>query len=132
MSSRVFTDDRAPNSYTTSRDLTFGWYADFPDPHNVLNALLRGNHLPANESQNKSFFNDARYNRRLDIAARLSGAARYEAYARLDAELAGKESPIIAFGIPIQRDYFSTRIGCQVFQPAGGGIDLAALCRKHR
>src|SRR6185436_8206039 len=25
----------------------FSWYVDFPDPHNVLNRLLRGSRLPA-------------------------------------------------------------------------------------
>ena len=110
----------------------FGWYPDFPDPHNVLNALLRGNRLPAVQNHNSAFFDDPSYNRRLDAAARLRGPARYAAYARLDADLAGRESPIVAIGIPVQSDYFSARVGCQVFQPAAGGMDLAALCPGRR
>jgi hypothetical protein len=68
--------------------------------------------------------------RRLDAAARLSGPARYAAYATLDADLAGKAAPMIAFGVQLTQDFFSARIGCQVFQPTYG-IDLAALCIKH-
>jgi hypothetical protein len=78
-----------------------------------------------------SFFDDPVYNRRLDAAARLSGPARYAAYADLDRDLAGRESPIIAFAIPVQGAFFSARIGCQVVQSWGGWIDLATLCLKH-
>jgi peptide/nickel transport system substrate-binding protein len=109
----------------------FFWYADFPDPHNVLNHLLRGSRLPADETNNYTFFDDPTYNRRLDAASRLSGPARYAAYARLDADLAGRASPLIAFGIPVQRDLFSARVGCQVYQPVTG-MDLAELCLEHR
>ena len=105
------------------------WAPDFPDPHSVLNKLLRGNHLPAGQNYNGSFFDDPAYNRRLDAAARLSGPARYAAYARLDADLAGKAAPMIAFGLSLTQDFFAARIGCQVFQPIYG-IDLAALCVK--
>jgi len=108
----------------------FSWYVDFPDPHNVLNRLLRGSRLPADQTNNYAFFDEPAYNRRLDAAGRLSGPARNTAYARLDADLAGKASPLIAIGIPIQRDLFSARVGCQVYQPVTG-IDLAELCIKH-
>ena len=112
-------------------DLAFdGWIPDFPDPRDVLNTLLRGSHLPPAQTTNASFFDDPAYNRRLDAAARLSGPARYAAYATLDADLAGKAAPMIAFGVQLTQDFFSARIGCQVFQPTYG-IDLAALCIKH-
>jgi YVTN family beta-propeller protein len=101
----------------------FGWFVDFPDPHNVLDQLARG--------KSYSFFDDPVYNRRLDAAARLNGPARYAAYDDLDRDLAGRESPIIAFAIPVQGAFFSARIGCQVFQSGGGWIDLATLCLKH-
>ena len=80
---------------------------------------------------NYSHFDDPVYNRRLDAAARLSGPARYDAYARLDADLAGKAAPLIAFGVVLNRDLFSARIGCQIYQPVYG-MDLAALCIKRR
>jgi YVTN family beta-propeller protein len=109
-------------------DIAFlAWFPDLPDPHNVLNKLLRGNNLPAAQNVNVSLFDDPVYNRRLDAAARLTGPARYAAYAKLDADLAGKAAPMIAFGLPLTRDFFSARIGCQVFQPTYG-MDLAALC----
>jgi ABC-type oligopeptide transport system substrate-binding subunit len=108
----------------------FSWGADFPDPSNVLNQLLRGSHQPSPPNVNLSHFDNPAYNRRLDAAARLSGAARYAAYARLDADLATKAAPMIAFGVPFDRDLFSACIGCQIYQPTYG-IDLAALCIRH-
>jgi hypothetical protein len=34
----------------------------------------------------------------------------------------------VAIGNSSSRDFFSARMGCQVFQPALGFMDLAALC----
>jgi YVTN family beta-propeller protein len=108
-----------------------GWTPDIPDPSNVLNPLLRGNHLPPAVDENFAHFDDRTYNRRLDAAARLSGPARYTAYAKLDADLAGKAAPMAAIGVWLNRDLFSARMGCQIYQPIYG-IDLAALCIRHR
>ena len=104
-----------------------GWTPDFADPSDVLNALLRGSHLPPALNVNFAHFDDPAYNRRLDAAARLTGPARYTAYATLDADLAGNAAPMAALGVWPYRDLFSARIGCQKYQPLYG-IDLAALC----
>jgi hypothetical protein len=55
-----------------------------------------------------------------------SGKARATAYAALDAGLTAA-APIVPYGYPGQRDFFSSRIGCQTFSPAYG-MDLGALC----
>ena len=81
---------------------------------------------------NYAHFDDPVYNRRLDAAAQLTGPARYAAYAKLDADLAGKAAPMAALGVWPNRDLFSARIGCQQYQPALYGIDLAALCIKRQ
>jgi peptide/nickel transport system substrate-binding protein len=108
-----------------------GWIADYLDPAQFLNPLLRTATRPSQEVNNYPHFDDPVYNRRLDAAARLSGTARYDAYATLDADLAGKAAPMIAFGVALNRDLFSARIGCQIYQPIYG-MDLAALCIKRR
>jgi YVTN family beta-propeller protein len=107
----------------------FSWGFDFPDPSDVLNYLLHGNYAAGNP--NSSRFDDPGYNRRLDAAARLTGPARSAAYAKLDADLAGRAAPMIAFGLPLSEDFFSARIGCQVYQPTYA-MDLAALCVRGR
>jgi peptide/nickel transport system substrate-binding protein len=109
-----------------------GWSPDFADPFDVLNALLRGNHLPPADNVNYAHFDDPVYNRRLDAAAQLTGPARYAAYAKLDADLAGKAAPMAALGIWPNRDLFAAHIGCQQYQPALYGVDLAALCIKRQ
>jgi ABC-type oligopeptide transport system substrate-binding subunit/DNA-binding SARP family transcriptional activator/streptogramin lyase len=106
-----------------------GWRPDIPDPSNVLNPLLRGNHLPPALNQNYAHFDDPAYNRRLDAAARLIGPARYTTYANLDNDLAEKAAPMAAIGVWLNRDLLSARIGCPIYQPIYG-IDLAALCLR--
>jgi peptide/nickel transport system substrate-binding protein len=109
---------------------TFGYAAEFADPADYLNPLLQGN-LPAALNANFSHFDDPAYNRRLDAAARLAGPARDTAYAKLHADLIAKAAPMAAIGVWLNRDLFSARIGCQIYQPLSG-IDLAALCIKRQ
>ena len=72
----------------------------------------------------------ARGLRRTDGPAKLTGAARFAVYARLDADLARNAAPIVAWGNWASDDFFSARMGCQVYRPTG--FDLAALCiRGH-
>lgn len=105
------------------------WGPDYPDPANVLNPLLLGNQSPP-RGVNFSYFDNPVYNRRLEAAAELTGPAREAAYARLDADLTGKEAPMIAFDSLFARDLFSARMGCQIYQPQYG-MDLAALCVRR-
>ena len=65
----------------------------------------------------------------LHAAAKLSGAKRYRAAGRLALELQRDVVPAAAFATTASRDFFSARIGCQVYQPVWG-IDLAALCLR--
>jgi YVTN family beta-propeller protein len=105
------------------------WSTDYPDPYDVVNFLLDGKLATQHRGVNPSRFDDPTYNRRLEAAEALSGAARYRAYARLDADLARDAAPMVAFGNETYRDFFSARIGCQLYQPVVG-MDLGALCIK--
>jgi hypothetical protein len=57
------------------------------------------------------------------------GAKRYRAASRLALELQRDLVPAAAFATTASRDFFSARIGCQVYHPVWG-MDLAALCRR--
>jgi peptide/nickel transport system substrate-binding protein len=108
------------------------WVSDgYFDPFDFLNILFDGNLSAAGfiGPWNVSHFDDAVYNRRLGAAAKLTGVARYRAYARLSTDLARNASPIVVWGNPIRQDLFSTRMGCQIYGP--NGVDLAALCIRH-
>ena len=104
-----------------------GWGADYQDPANFFNPLLTGAPIGSANNYNFSYFDHASYERRLEAAARLSGPARYLAYAKLDANLASGAAPVAALFNPAAESFFSARIGCQIYQPLYG-VDLAALC----
>jgi peptide/nickel transport system substrate-binding protein len=111
--------------------LDTGWYLDYLDPADVLNPLLDGTTITPTNNVNWSYFNDPTYNRKLEAAAKLTGAPRYRAYAELDADLARTAAPIVAIDDPLHQDFYSARIGCQVYSPSVDNADLAALCVKR-
>jgi peptide/nickel transport system substrate-binding protein len=108
---------------------TVGWAADYPDPADFLNLLLDGHSINDKANVNYAYFNEPRYNQRLEAAARLSGPRRYRAYAGLDVALARNAAPWVALANPTSRDLFSRRMGWAVYQPEYG-IDLSALCTR--
>ncbi len=101
------------------------WLLDYPDPVDVINVLTHTGSL-----QNASFFSDAVFDAREDAAAALSGAARAAAFASLDEDLMREAVPIAPFANGNQRDAFSSRIGCQTFNPVVG-MDIVDLCVKE-
>jgi ABC-type transport system substrate-binding protein len=100
-----------------------GWLADYPDPFDFLNILFRGG-----DPNNLSHFDDPVFNARLDAAAALLGAARVAAYSQLDLDLMAA-APAAVLGNFNSYDFFSSRVGCQTFNPIYG-MDLAALCLR--
>lgn len=105
-----------------------GWSFSSTDPAEVL-ATFDGSTIHLTQNFNFSYFNDRAFNRKLKATAKLSGAKRYRAYSRLALELERDLVPAAAFATNASRDFFSARIGCQVYQPVYG-IDLAALCLR--
>jgi YVTN family beta-propeller protein len=97
-----------------------GWIPDYPDPDAMLNALLENPELLPP-------FTDRHTASQLAAASRLSGPRRYLTYAKLDAEIARYQAPLAAFGNLAKEDFFSARIGCQVYSE-NYGMDLATLC----
>jgi YVTN family beta-propeller protein len=76
---------------------------------------------------NASHLHDPRVYSLLASAARKTGLARAEAYARVDRVLVRDAAPVIAFANESAHDFFSARVGCQLYQPVNG-MDLGALC----
>ena len=105
-------------------DLAFvPWGANYADPDDFLgNALLGRSYVPS--------FVDPAYSRKVAAAERLSGPRRYLAFGKLDADLVRNAAPWAAYLNLLFNDFFSARMGCQVFQPVYD-MDLAALCIKH-
>ncbi len=109
-------------------DIAFdGWQADYADPYDFVNVLLDGSRLQKANNVNFSYFDDPVFIEKMHAAARLSGDERLRAYGELDIELARDAAPLAAWVNDNDRDFFSSRIGCQVYQPIYA-MDLAALC----
>ena len=107
------------------------WFPAFADPSNILNYLFDGSSIRATANSNLSYFDDPTYNRKLAAAARLTGPRRYAAYQALEADLLRNAAPAAPLYNFAESEFFSARIGCQVYQPIYW-IDLAALCLKQR
>jgi peptide/nickel transport system substrate-binding protein len=111
-------------------DIAFeGWQADYADPFDFINVLLSGDTIRAANNNNFSYFDDPQWNTKMVDASKLAGEKRYSAYGQLDADLAQGPSPLAAWDNDNERDFFSARVGCQLFQPVYG-MDLAALCAR--
>jgi ABC-type transport system substrate-binding protein len=84
-------------------------------------------YLTKRDSTNVSHFHDPRIDALLAAAARRSGLARAFAYARVDRILVRDVAPWIACANESEHDFFSARIGCQLYAPIAG-MDLGSLC----
>jgi YVTN family beta-propeller protein len=116
----LFTRETAPNP---GFDLASqGWGPDYLDPSAMLDALL-------DDPANGPVLRDPAAQRQLAAAAQLTGPRRYLTYGRLDLRLAAQAAPLAAFGNIADDEFFSARIGCQVYGVYG--TDLAALCLRR-
>jgi peptide/nickel transport system substrate-binding protein len=107
-----------------------GWAADYADPSTFLNTLFDGDKIQDRNNANSSYLDDPNFNRRLHEAYRLSGEARYDAYAALDRDLSRDAAPVAAYLTANARVYVSQSVGCFSFQPARGLVNLTALCKR--
>jgi ABC-type transport system substrate-binding protein len=105
-----------------------GWNFGTTDPHPALD-IFAGNASRPSGTADFSFLENRAFDRKLKEAEMLSGPRRYRAYRRLAFWLERDVAPAAAFATDASRDFFSTRMGCQVYQPVYG-IDLGALCLR--
>jgi len=106
-----------------------GWIADYNDPYDFINILLYGKSIQKTNNVNFSYFNDPAYNRKMEAAAGLAGEERFKRYGRLDLDIAKNASPLAAWDTDNERDFFSARMGCQLYQPVYT-MDIAAMCLR--
>jgi peptide/nickel transport system substrate-binding protein len=105
---------------------TEGWIADYADPYDFINILLSGDSIHASNNNNVAYFNDPGFNAKMLSASKLFGSARTNAYAQLDSDITTQAAPWAATHNFLERDFYSSRIGGQVYQPTYG-MDLGAL-----
>ncbi len=106
-----------------------GDIAPYFDPFALLNLPFDGSLIRATGNTNLSYFNSRVYNRKLEAAAALTGAARYRAYGRLDVALARDAAPAVPYAVFNHTAFVSARIGCVKMSPIYGA-SFGALCLK--
>jgi peptide/nickel transport system substrate-binding protein len=106
-----------------------GDLASYFDPYALLNVPFDGSRIRATGNADLSYFDDPRYNRKLEAAAALTGEARYRAYGQLDVELARDAAPAVPYAVANRWVFVSARIGCVKMNPIYGA-SYGALCLK--
>jgi ABC-type transport system substrate-binding protein len=99
----------------------------FTSPDPTLVHIFDGRTIGQPDRLNYSYFNSSKYNRLLDEASRLTGAARYRAYGELDVLLSREAAPAIPISVVNAPAFVSARTGCIVMNPF---LDLTAVCLK--
>jgi ABC-type transport system substrate-binding protein len=104
-----------------------GWCADYFDPFDYLNVLFDGRKIQAANNNNYTYFNNPTFNKGLDHAASLTGAARAAAYAQLDKDLIQKYAPIVPYLLPTNDYFLSSRTKNWIYSSYFGSPYLNAL-----
>lgn len=101
------------------------WIADYLDPGAWL-GLLHGRSIRKTGSGNLSYFDDPQVNRKLTDADRLTGAARYRAFGRLEHEIMREYAPVAPLFNVDSPLLVSGRLGCVM--AVAYFLDLGSLC----
>jgi peptide/nickel transport system substrate-binding protein len=101
---------------------------NFADPGSMIASLLAGENAdrPSGNS-NLAYLDVPRVNREIAAADRLTGAARYRAFTRLDAEIMRDDAPWAPLFEGSASLFVSSRVGCLKLQPVFVR-DYAAMC----
>jgi len=107
-----------------------GWVADYPDPFDFVDVLLNGHNIQDSGNNNYGYFDNAKYNRKMEAANHLFGTKRYTTYGNLDVDISKNAVPD-AFWINFNnRDFIGPKTGCWTFQPIYASPDFTLLCKK--
>jgi ABC-type transport system substrate-binding protein len=99
--------------------MTGGWCKDYPDPYDFINVLLYGGGIQAENNNNYSYFNNPAYNRKMERAAKLLGAARMKAYGNLDIDIVKNQAPTAVWSNPTNQFFIGGKVDPKsfVYQP---------------
>jgi oligopeptide transport system substrate-binding protein len=124
---RITETTKAGNRNTNDYDMLLnGWGEDYPDPYDFINILLQGTSIQPDNNVNLSYFNEGRFNRRMDQAASLFGAQRLRTYSILDRDLMKGPAPVAPYINTNARILVSSRVRNYIFHKVYG-TDFAAL-----
>jgi peptide/nickel transport system substrate-binding protein len=110
-----------------------GWCSDYPDPYDWINILLHGgSSIQAENNVNYSYFNDPKWNKKMESAARLVGPNRLKVYGQLDLDVMSQAAPMAVERTYNNRYIFSNRVNPQslVYQGIYQDFDWASIALK--
>ncbi|HEY6150329.1 MAG TPA: ABC transporter substrate-binding protein [Gaiellaceae bacterium] len=90
--------------------VSMGWCSDYPDPYDWLNILLYGGNIQAENNNNYSYMNIAKWNKKMASAARLVGPKRLKVYGQLDLDIMNQVAPMAVERTFNNRYFFSNRV----------------------
>jgi peptide/nickel transport system substrate-binding protein len=90
--------------------VSMGWCSDYPDPYDWINILLYGKTITDENNVNYSYFNSAKWNKKMENAAKLVGPNRLKVYGQLDLDIMRKAAPMAAERTYNNRYFFSNRV----------------------
>ncbi len=110
--------------------VSVGWCGDYHDPWNFMQ-MFDGTLIQDENNINWAYFDDPVFNARLHAARELVGDDRYNAFQQIEHDLVRDAAPWAAMRTYNNRDLFSRRVGCQLYNaPQFGGANFANLCLR--
>jgi ABC-type oligopeptide transport system substrate-binding subunit len=109
-----------------------GWCQDYPDPYDFVNILLYGGNIQADNNNNLAYWNNAKYNKKMNRAAKLLGKARLRTYGALDIDIMKNQAPWAVYATASNRYIFSNRVNSKslVYQGIYEDWSIPALALK--
>ena len=113
--------------------VNMGWCSDYPDPYDWINILLHGgSSIQAENNVNYSYFNDPKWNKKMESAAKLVGPNRLKVYGQLDLDVMSQAAPMAIERTYNNRYIFSNRVNPKslVYQGIYQDFDWASIALK--
>lgn len=112
--------------------VSMGWCSDYPDPYDWINVLLYGGAIQAENNNNYSYFNDPKWNKKMEAAARLVGPKRLKVYGQMDLDIMNQAAPMAVERTYNNRYLFSNRVNPKslVYQGIYQDFSIPAMALK--
>ena len=112
--------------------VSMGWCSDYPDPYDWINILLYGGNIQAENNNNYSYMNIAKWNKKMTTAARLVGPKRLKVYGQLDLDLMNQVAPMAVERTYNNRYFFGARVNPKslVYQGIYQDFSIPAMALK--
>jgi len=104
------------------------WGADYPDPVDFVDILLNGNNIAAENNNNNAYFNNKTFNKKMELAGRISNLPkRYAAWGLIDRDVMKNQAPLAPLFFRTVREFTSSRVKNYSYQPIYAQMNFNAV-----